>query len=130
MIAGTLAEADYSLEVDFEEPAPVSGQRPGCRRPSENSRRSAQNAATSSLCKFSIASEKALRPDCGLVLSSRKSHRGEMVLYKYLTPARIDVLEHRRIRFTQPVAFNVRIQAIYRIRCLAGAPPRVCRAEL
>jgi hypothetical protein len=29
-----------------------------------------------------------------------------MVLYKYLTPARIDVLEHRRIRFTQPAAFN------------------------
>src|SRR5450755_4024642 len=29
-----------------------------------------------------------------------------MVLYKYLTPARLDVLEHRRIRFTQPAAFN------------------------
>jgi hypothetical protein len=29
-----------------------------------------------------------------------------MVLYKYLTPARIDVLERRRIRFTQPAAFN------------------------
>lgn len=29
-----------------------------------------------------------------------------MVLYKYLTPARLDVLERRRIRFTQPVAFN------------------------
>ena len=29
-----------------------------------------------------------------------------MVLYKYLTPARLDVLEDRRIRFTQPAAFN------------------------
>jgi hypothetical protein len=29
-----------------------------------------------------------------------------MVLYKYLTPARLDVLERRRIRFTQPAAFN------------------------
>src|SRR5947207_3421051 len=29
-----------------------------------------------------------------------------MVLYKYLTPARLDVLECRRIRFTQPAAFN------------------------
>lgn len=26
--------------------------------------------------------------------------------YKYLTPARLDVLERRRIRFTQPAAFN------------------------
>lgn len=33
-------------------------------------------------------------------------HCGEMVLYKYLTPARLDVLERRRIRFTQPSAFN------------------------
>jgi hypothetical protein len=30
----------------------------------------------------------------------------EMVLYKYLTPARLDVLDGRRIRFTQPAAFN------------------------
>lgn len=29
-----------------------------------------------------------------------------MILYKYLTPARVDVLERRRIRFTQPAAFN------------------------
>jgi len=29
-----------------------------------------------------------------------------MVLYKYLTPARLDVLERRVIRFTQPAAFN------------------------
>jgi hypothetical protein len=29
-----------------------------------------------------------------------------MALYKYLTPARLDVLERRRIRFTQPGAFN------------------------
>jgi hypothetical protein len=29
-----------------------------------------------------------------------------MALYKYLTPARLDVLERRRIRFTQPAAFN------------------------
>ena len=29
-----------------------------------------------------------------------------MILYKYLTPARLDVLERRRIRFTQPAAFN------------------------
>ena len=32
--------------------------------------------------------------------------RQRMVLYKYLTPARLDVLEGRRIRFTQPAAFN------------------------
>jgi len=29
-----------------------------------------------------------------------------MVLYKYLAPARLDVLERRRVRFTQPAAFN------------------------
>jgi Protein of unknown function (DUF2971) len=29
-----------------------------------------------------------------------------MILYKYLTPARLDVLDRRRIRFTQPAAFN------------------------
>lgn len=29
-----------------------------------------------------------------------------MVLYKYLAPSRLDVLEERRIRFTQPAAFN------------------------
>ena len=29
-----------------------------------------------------------------------------MVLYRYLTPVRLDVLERRRIRFTQPAAFN------------------------
>jgi len=29
-----------------------------------------------------------------------------MVLYKYLQPSRLDVLEHRRIRFTQPANFN------------------------
>jgi hypothetical protein len=29
-----------------------------------------------------------------------------MALYKYLTPARVDVLEGQRIRFTQPAAFN------------------------
>jgi hypothetical protein len=29
-----------------------------------------------------------------------------MALYKYLPPARLDVLESRRIRFTQPAAFN------------------------
>jgi hypothetical protein len=29
-----------------------------------------------------------------------------MVLYKYLTPDRVDVLETCRIRFTQPTAFN------------------------
>jgi hypothetical protein len=29
-----------------------------------------------------------------------------VVLYKYLTPARLDVLERRMIRFTQPAAFN------------------------
>jgi hypothetical protein len=29
-----------------------------------------------------------------------------MALYKYLIPARLDVLERRRIRFTQPAAFN------------------------
>ena len=29
-----------------------------------------------------------------------------MILYKYLQPARLDVLKHRRIRFTQPGDFN------------------------
>lgn len=29
-----------------------------------------------------------------------------MILYKYLTPVRLDVLERYRIRFTQPAAFN------------------------
>src|SRR3990172_9979437 len=29
-----------------------------------------------------------------------------MVVYKYLTPDRVDVLEHSRIRFTQPAALN------------------------
>lgn len=29
-----------------------------------------------------------------------------MTLYKYLQPARLDVLEHKRIRFTQPGEFN------------------------
>src|SRR6266568_3737553 len=29
-----------------------------------------------------------------------------MILYKYLQPARVDILKHRRIRFTQPGAFN------------------------
>jgi hypothetical protein len=29
-----------------------------------------------------------------------------MIVYKYLTPCRIDVLEHSRIRFTQPAALN------------------------
>ncbi len=29
-----------------------------------------------------------------------------MILYKYLQPARVDILKHRRIRFTQPGDFN------------------------
>ena len=29
-----------------------------------------------------------------------------MILYKYLPPARADLLKHRRIRFTQPGDFN------------------------
>jgi hypothetical protein len=29
-----------------------------------------------------------------------------MILYKYLSPERVDVLEHRRIRYSQPNAFN------------------------
>jgi hypothetical protein len=29
-----------------------------------------------------------------------------MMLYKYLQPARLDVLEQKRIRFTQPADFN------------------------
>ncbi len=29
-----------------------------------------------------------------------------MILYKYLTPERIDVLKNRKIRYTQPAAFN------------------------
>jgi hypothetical protein len=34
------------------------------------------------------------------------SLRWGMLLYKYLEPSRLDVLEHRRIRFTQPGDFN------------------------
>jgi hypothetical protein len=29
-----------------------------------------------------------------------------MILYKHLQPARVDLLKHRRIRFTQPGDFN------------------------
>jgi Protein of unknown function (DUF2971) len=43
-----------------------------------------------------------------------------MVLYKYLTPARVDVLEKRRIRFTQPAAFNDPFEFKPYIECAAS----------
>jgi len=47
-----------------------------------------------------------------------------MVLYKYLAPSRLDVLEERRIRFTQPAAFNDRSSSapVSSLR-LQGPPP-------
>src|SRR6266853_4209076 len=46
--------------------------------------------------------------------------RSPMILYKYLQPARLDVLEHRRIRFTQPGDFNDPFEFRPRIREVAS----------
>lgn len=49
------------------------------------------------------------RPPCAFHMLARRALELTamfMVLYKYLTPARVDVLEGQRIRFTQPSAFN------------------------
>src|SRR5947207_1139944 len=43
-----------------------------------------------------------------------------MILYKYLRPARVDVLKHRRIRFTQPGDFNDPFEFRPKIRELAS----------
>jgi hypothetical protein len=43
-----------------------------------------------------------------------------MILYKYLQPARVDVLKHRRIRFTQPGDFNDPFEFRPKIRELAS----------
>jgi hypothetical protein len=43
-----------------------------------------------------------------------------MILYKYLQPVRLDVLKHRRIRFTQPGDFNDPFEFRPRIRELAS----------
>jgi hypothetical protein len=42
----------------------------------------------------------------GVEADSRKISLIPMILYKYLPAARLDVLEHKRIRFTQPGDFN------------------------
>lgn len=42
----------------------------------------------------------------GRRLTASVSRQTNMVVYKYLPPSRIDVLEHSRIRFTQPAALN------------------------
>jgi Protein of unknown function (DUF2971) len=43
-----------------------------------------------------------------------------MILYKYLQPARVDVLKHKRIRFTQPGDFNDPFEFRPKIRELAS----------
>lgn len=43
-----------------------------------------------------------------------------MILYKYLQPVRLDVLKHRRIRFTQPGDFNDPFEFRPRIREVAS----------
>ena len=43
-----------------------------------------------------------------------------MILYKYLPPVRLDVLIHRRIRFTQPGDFNDPFEFRPRIREIAS----------
>ena len=43
-----------------------------------------------------------------------------MILYKYLQPVRLDVLEHRKIRFTQPGDFNDPFEFRPRIREVAS----------
>ena len=41
-----------------------------------------------------------------------------IILYKYLTPERIDILENLKIRFTQPKYFNDPFDSIYDIKTL------------
>src|SRR6267143_2452548 len=43
-----------------------------------------------------------------------------MILYKYLQPDRVDLLKHRRIRFTQPGDFNDPFEFRPRIRQVAS----------
>src|SRR6266568_9304658 len=43
-----------------------------------------------------------------------------MILYKYLQPARVDILKHRRIRFTQPGDFNDPFEFRPKIRQVAS----------
>jgi len=43
-----------------------------------------------------------------------------MILYKYLQPTRLDVLKHKRIRFTQPGDFNDPFEFRPKIRDVAS----------
>lgn len=43
-----------------------------------------------------------------------------IILYKYLTPERIDILENLKIRFTQPKYFNDPFDSIYNIKTLVS----------
>jgi hypothetical protein len=43
---------------------------------------------------------------CGLTVINRKKMETTMIIYKYVHPARIDILENTTIRFTQPSDLN------------------------